>query len=787
MANKNIILKSKKLANTLWFSGECYKDGCDKEIGKVYNIQGISNTNSISPKSNPVNSSLQNSSMDGDLFMSVYRTSEFETTGKFKPYLSVNNVSTVFNLAESPSFAIFVFTRSSRNPKVQLVLPCIKATASEIDAYIGTSVGESSDNCYIPQFDNPLYYENPSRASDQDSDVFSKVSESWKPFIIGESNVTIFDISNSDDIWDVAVYASAESYNGSYIEDDIGGYCIKDLTSGDHIYWDGAGWKRAVVDGITPSDIKDVISDVAATSVVTGAFTINVDWNDLARKTGIATTQSNSSTAQGFPIRLAKIPNFSKNIAYLVLNPDGLDADTISNIASGHIAYPGGNYVVAAWAGSSNRRKIEIKISSDGEVIAKLYAANLAGFPFENNISIVFYPVNILNTFNLNDYLSSCSVSSITKTGINTSDSDTLFIFNSSGYDTNNIGTAYSAPFMFKFTPAVDGDYTVQLCLYRSPSQDSSSKSVSIYTYTGTSSSTIASDFSVYGDIPLSTEGFTYVTKNFTGCTKGSDYYIEAYCAVGTKLATVEVDGIVSLNSTDEGAQVPLPSRFISESKLVWSSNAISSSTGALGNNVEYLPSYRLSYYATTSTALGSDTPDDEVLFFTTSVNTGNNSSHPSWLSTTYDPSTTFSFMPRYSGIYTIQLCIIRAEGNDSATDDSIYYYPISASTSVTNQSIYQKYSRTLPIRGNMESSNYVYVSNSVYCNPGSSVYFHIYTPTQSEVVSFEINGAIKCNVPGTDISNVEFISNVWAESSAGSTGKYSLSDERSTQLVNRK
>lgn len=391
-------------------------------------------------------------------------------------------------------------------------------------------------------------------------------------------------------------YAVEEAYESTSTMHNILHSIVEDPTQPEGWYWDGLGWRAwEGEDGLDAEEVKEIVNDMSLTNVTTGAFGLpTIDYGELLAQYDVSST-SNHHTASCSWIRIMKIPNFNAELIYNIIVPSSfeyLTAQTDGNyMGSLYLSWnyrliPGGGTVSITTESAYKSEEALLKIDDEGYLWLKMtlkldtdgyenvsYTAaeivNYTSVPLWLN-SLYIVPSIKTDSYecNWNNYMSSTTMSLVdTEAGQSTyaDNLDQICLFSTQAFSSSRCGYGdYRYSFSFKFTPKASGTYTVLFAIVPTSNgattvvkcnAGTESGPTDVAGYNGrevtlTGSSTTQYPFFAGFQITCDADVVQYIHINSTG-----GYFSLMY---------FEIYGLPTMQTSDEGAQLPDNGAFIS-------------------------------------------------------------------------------------------------------------------------------------------------------------------------------------------------------------------------------
>lgn len=419
------------------------------------------------------------------------------------------------------------------------------------------------------------------------------------------------------------------SYNGAYAREtayEINSYdamsihsIIQDPTQADGWYWDGLGWKAwKDGEGVDSKEVETIVNNMSLTSVTTGAFRLpTIDYGELLAEYNVSTS-SYYHIASCPWIRIMKIPNFHKDLVYNVVVPSRYDymSDISDGNSSGSL-YLSWHYAIIPEGGSitisrhSNRiiQDAYLKIDADGYLCLSLNlqldkdhynsasytAAQIADTceitTWLNSIYMIPSIKSDGYACNWKNYLSSCTVvasndSRYPKVSeFNEADAKNLTLFSTTALSNINLGgsTTNSKSFSFMFVPSVSGTY--ELCV--SIANPNSSNITCKYKVSKTKSDTTITTAPTATNSVTAGSSYNPIIFQFAAEANTPVYLYINSGAYYFNIDYLEIHGLVIMNTTDEGAQMPDRINFIKNTYYNSQSYTVTTGANELSNNID--------------------------------------------------------------------------------------------------------------------------------------------------------------------------------------------------------
>lgn len=396
------------------------------------------------------------------------------------------------------------------------------------------------------------------------------------------------------------------SYNGAYAKEAayeinssdamITHSIVDDPAQPDGWYWDGLGWKAWGKDDLDPEEVQEIVNDMSLTSVTTGAFRLpTIDYGELLADHGDVTSSSSSGhRAQCSWVRIMKVPNYNSSLIYNIVLPTTYDyIGELSNYDyTSSIYITSSQRLLPNTAGITIRRNsryidqsAQLMIDSEGYLkVALNLRLKSSGYTDDYYTAQEIARETIIPTWlnslwivpsiptdsykcNLKNYMSSTTMALIdTATGENVYGSSVeklkeICLFSTREFSSSDCGYGdYRYSFSFTFTPKVSGTYTVLFEIV--------AKTDGVDTVVKCNAG-IASNPSSVAD--YNGREFTLTSVNtpfFAGFQITCDAYVPQYIHINStggyfSLMYLEIYGMPQLQTSDEGAQPPDNSRYI--------------------------------------------------------------------------------------------------------------------------------------------------------------------------------------------------------------------------------
>lgn len=389
---------------------------------------------------------------------------------------------------------------------------------------------------------------------------------------------------------------------------------VDDPTQPDGWYWDGLGWKAWGKDDLNPEEVQEIVNDMSLTSVTTGAFRLpTIDYGQLLAQYNVSST-SYYHTASCPWIRIMKIPNFNAELIYNIIVPSSYDY--LTDISDGNYfgslylswnyrLIPGGSNVSINRESKYIDQEALLKIDEEGYLWLSMTlkldtdsytSASYTAAEIVNNTTVPLwlnslYIVPSIKTdsyeCNWNNYMSSTTMSLVdTEAGQGTyaDNLKDICLFSTRSLSSASLGYgSYQYSFALRFTPKASGTYTVLFAIV--PSTDSTA---AVRCNAGiTNAPASVSDYNGRALDLTGTSGTPFFAGFQITCDASVPQYIHINSTGGYfSLMYFEIYGLPTLNTTDEGAQIPANDRFIEHVHYNARSYSVSTSNTALSNTM---------------------------------------------------------------------------------------------------------------------------------------------------------------------------------------------------------
>lgn len=377
-------------------------------------------------------------------------------------------------------------------------------------------------------------------------------------------------------------------------------------------YWDGLRWQPfSSEEALKADEVEEIVNNMSLTNVTSGAFRLpEVDIAEVLQEYDVY--QSGDYYIATCPyIRWMKIPNFNPNYIYAVVQPNGnnLGLDMGWNnefnwsTTTVFTLEPGGaEYNIYSNRTNSND-DINLKIGIDGYLYISLRfsweyssGATLSAESIISNCTnrytlsrLILIPQIRTDSYkcNLKNYMSSTIMSLVdTEAGQGTyaDNLKDICLFSTRSLSSASLGYGdYRYSFSLRFTPKATGTYTVLFGIV-----PSSASTAAVRCNAGiTNAPTSVADYNGRALDLTGTSGTPFFAGFQITCDADVPQYIHINSTGGYfSLMYFEIYGLPTLNTTDEGAQIPTNNCFIKNVYYNARSYSVSTSNTALSNTM---------------------------------------------------------------------------------------------------------------------------------------------------------------------------------------------------------